>query len=230
MEGFTFSRQPIFTLIFRVLKRFWKPMKTLVVSGMAIYLFLWIPEVQTDFLTYLPLVTMTMLSISTLFIIQVVCELWREGEVETWHVRLCQRLESPKESRKEGFTKVLHAMFGKLWKSFRNKWCLYTMTCYPFSNWQSAREIRPLCLFSQSFISRGSKPSYPFRARRAVAHSFVLDKENLLSQTCISGFFFRLKMMAIFKVFVLVMVSYMIGVQNETKIHHRVKKMSPRKQ
>ena len=34
-------------------------------------------------------------------------------------------------------------------------------------------------------------------------------------------------MMAIFKVFVLVMVSYMIGVQNETKIHHRVKKMSP---
>ena len=112
----------------------------------------------------------------------------------------------------------------KLWKSFRNKWCLYTMTCYPFSNWQSAREIRPLCLFSQSFISRGSKPSYPFRARRAVAHSFVLDKENLLSQTCISGFFFRLKMMAIFKVFVLVMVSYMIGVQNETKIHHRVKK------
>ena len=77
----------------------------------------------------------------------------------------------------------------KLWKSFRNKWCLYTMTCYPFSNWQSAREIRPLCLFSQSFISRGSKPSYPFRARRAVAHSFVLDKENLLSQTCISGFF-----------------------------------------
>ena len=77
-------------------------MKTLVVSGMAsTYLFLWILEVQTDFLTYLPLVTMTMLSISTLFTIQVVCELWREGEVETW---LCQRLESPKESRKEGLT------------------------------------------------------------------------------------------------------------------------------
>ena len=75
---------------------------------MAIYLFLWIPEEQTDFLTYLPLVTMTMLSISTHFIIQVVCELWREGEVETWHVRLCQRLESPKESRKEGFTPQLY--------------------------------------------------------------------------------------------------------------------------
>ena len=63
-------------------------MKSLVVSGMAsTYLFLWIPEVQTYLPTYHDNV------LNSFYYASCVC-------VETWHVRLCQGLESPKESRK----------------------------------------------------------------------------------------------------------------------------------
>ena len=65
-------------------------------------------------------------------------------------------------------------------------------------------------------LADGFKPSYPFR--RGVAFFCLRQRKSFVSNLHL--FFFRLlKRMAMFKVLVLVMVTYMICVPNETNIH-----------
>ena len=95
------------------------------------------------------------------------------------------------------------------------------MPFYPFfSNWQSYQLWwnSSFVLFYQVLyrLADGFKPSYPFR--RGVAFFCLRQRKSFVSNLHL--FFFRLlKRMAMFKVLVLVMVTYMICVPNETNIH-----------